>query len=652
MNMMYITGAGDEYAKALRLGQKEYKEKVSRGQNPHPEVLPDMLAPSIQDIPLTEIPMDRIIGVRSAGRAVAFSAGFMPLQDADSEFASKWISLCAAHLGQAGIRDPIRCYEYLGDFYVEEGNKRVSVMRYFGAASILGHIKRILPVPSDEPRIKAYYEFLDFYKNTSVYDIQFRKPGEYERLLAALGRTPGERWSDSERKAFAARYHSFKDAFYRIKTEKDDQEELRPEDALLMWLKVYPFEDLAVRTPVELADTLDKLWGDLKTAESEKLIHVQPILSQESKTLLGSLIGAAKSHLTVAFVYQRDVESSLWTKAHDQGCQYIQQELGQKVTAKSYFHADTPELADALIEQAVGEGADAVFTTTPALLRPTLKASVQYPKVRFFNCSADIPFSRVRGYYFRAYEGKFITGAIAGAMADNNRIGYIASYPIVGVPASINAFAMGAQMTNPKAKIHVCWSCQAGNHIDNFMEKGIRVISNRDVPTPELEYMKYGEFGTYYVDGGQLIPLGSPVWLWGKFYEQAVRGLLSGSLGTVKSPSEATNYWLGMDSGAVDVALSSKVPEGTLALAELLRRDMKAGNLDPFYRKIIAQDGTLVNDGSHRFTAEELLHMDWLCDNVIGKIPTCSEIQPISRALVRELGVHKERIPPEKEGHR
>ena len=52
-----------------------------------------------------------------------------------------------------------------------------------------------------------------------------------------------------------------------------------------------------------------------------------------------------------------------------------------------------------------------------------------------------IPASRT--YYGRIYEAKFITGAIAGAMAQNNRIGYIASYPIFGVPASINAFALG-----------------------------------------------------------------------------------------------------------------------------------------------------------------------------------------------------------------
>ena len=41
--------------------------------------------------------------------------------------------------------------------------------------------------------------------------------------------------------------------------------------------------------------------------------------------------------------------------------------------------------------------------------------------------------------------------------------------------------------------------------------------------------------------------------------------------------------------------------------------------------------------------------MDWLCENVEGIIPSFDQVQPMSQALVRELGLHKEDIPPEKE---
>ena len=136
----------------------------------------------------------------------------------------------------------------------------------------------------------------------------------------------------------------------------------------------------------------------------------------------------------------------------------MEKALAPQVTVRHYFHADTPEQAESLIAQAVADGAELVFTTTPQLLRDTLKAAVSYPKVRFLNCSVDTTLSSVRSYYCKTFEGKFITGLIAGALADNNEIGYIGSYPILGVPASVNAFALGARMTNPRAKIILEWS--------------------------------------------------------------------------------------------------------------------------------------------------------------------------------------------------
>ena len=47
----------------------------------------------------------------------------------------------------------------------------------------------------------------------------------------------------------------------------------------------------------------------------------------------------------------------------------------------------------------------------------------------------------------------FSIGVLAGVMTDTNKIGYIADYPIFGMTANINAFALGVKMVNPKAKV-------------------------------------------------------------------------------------------------------------------------------------------------------------------------------------------------------
>lgn len=75
-----------------------------------------------------------------------------------------------------------------------------------------------------------------------------------------------------------------------------------------------------------------------------------------------------------------------------------------------------------------------LFATTPPLIAACRKIAVRHPGVRILNCSVSMPYTGVRTYYSRIYEGKFITGAIAGAMAKDDQVGYVASYPILASP--------------------------------------------------------------------------------------------------------------------------------------------------------------------------------------------------------------------------
>ncbi len=650
---MSIQIAAEEYAQALRQGQKEYRELVMAGRPAYPAVLDEVLPESassdaVLDIGLLEIPAERIVGVKSAGRITAFTASFRPLLDAKSEFAFKWINLCAAHLGETGITDPILCYEYLGNFYVQEGNKRVSVLRHFGSPRIPGNVKRVMPPMSDDPRIKAYYEFLDFYKSTRLYAVQFRRPGDYAKLLAHLGKKADDIWTEAERRNFNAYFHYFQDAFTAINTRMED---VLPEEALLLWLDLYPYQDLGRLTTAELKKTLNALWVDVVTASKGGTVKVKTKAEDENKgNILDWVISASKDNLNVAFVHQLTTANSAWVLGHEEGREHLERVMGSRVTVRSYYDANSPELATARIEQAVADGAQVVFTTAPLMSRVTLKAAVKYPKVRFLNCSVDQPYSSIRTYYGRIYEAKFITGAIAGAMAQNDRIGYIAAYPIYGVPASINAFALGAQLTNPRAQVELRWSCLEGTPQADFFADGIRVVSNRDAPTQSRMYLDFCNYGTYLMDDrGDLIPLAAPSWGWGKFYEFVIRSILTGGWKHEKGVSSALNYWLGMDSGVINVNLSDKLPEGVRRMAKLLQRGLADGSLDPFFRKVVAQDGTVKNDGSRTFTPSQLLHMDFLVDNVIGTIPSYDEILPISQPMVRELGIYRDKIPTEKE---
>ena len=89
---MSIQTALDEYNLALKQGQKEYRELVMEGRSPYPAVLDDILpennTDSVVDVGLVEIPSERIIGTKSAGRITAFTASFRPCWTANPNLPS------------------------------------------------------------------------------------------------------------------------------------------------------------------------------------------------------------------------------------------------------------------------------------------------------------------------------------------------------------------------------------------------------------------------------------------------------------------------------------------------------------------------------------------------------------------------------------
>ena len=625
--------AVEEYAKALKEGQKEYKECIQKAMDPNPAVLDEILSPEAADtcvnVGLVNVPIHRIVGTKTAGRVSAFTPTFRPLLEADTEFANKWISLCADHLGDEGIREPIQCFEYLGNFYVQEGNKRVSVLRHFGAPRIAANVKRVVPVMDESPKMKAYGEFLEFYKLTGLYDVLYTTPGSYSKLLAAMGYSSEQLWTEEERRHFRAYFYYFTEAMEAVGTGRELPQ---PEDALLLWLQMHSFEDLGKLTASELKKTITQLWPNLLAAsESQPVVKTEP--PEEKNKIVQILKGV--DYLNVAFIHRDSWDTSHWTKAHETGRKYLEKAMGKSVTTQVYQNANTPQEAETLIDRAVEAGASVVFTTAPQLIGPTMKGSVKYPKVRFLNCSLNQPYASVKTYYSRMYEAKFITGAIAGAMSKDGRIGYIGDYPILGVPAAINAFALGAQLTNPNAKIQLKWSCLPGNPTMELLSDGVRVISNRDTPG---ENQMVTEFGTYLADeDGHLRSLSSPCWVWGQFYEQVVRSIMNGNWEEEKT-GKIVNLWWGMRSGVIDVTLSPGLPEGVRLLGNLLKKELCAGNLDPFARKILDQQGNVRNDGTAAFAPMELMNMDWLCENVEGSLPGFDQVLPMARPMMELLG--------------
>lgn len=630
------------YKDALKQGQKEYKSCVAKGIDPNLKVL-DEIVPGNQsansvNLGVQQVPLELVVGTRHAGRTNSFARNFMPLMPEGSEFSYKWQNLCISHL-EEGIREPIKVCEYMNRYYVEEGNKRVSVLKFFSAVTVPAEVTRILPERDGSKQVEIYYEFVAFYKLSKVNYVEFTKLGSYATLQKLLGKEPDEEWTDDDRSSFSMAWYYFRQAY-----EKRGGGKLTSTvgDALLAFLRVYGYDALRGKSPEEIRRQVALMWEEIELQQEETPIDVKLQPEEKKGTLLSKVFPAAEpKNMKVGFIYDKNPETSGWTRAHEGGRKHVQQVFGEKLTTCAYFNAmDGDPLA--VIEQAISEGCTVIFTTSPRLLPASLRAAVEHPEVTILNCSVNKSHRYIRSYYARMYEAKFVIGAVAGALSLNDNVGYLCDYPIFGQIAGINAFALGAQMVNPRARVCLEWSSVGGADaaLKRLNERGVRIISCQDVVGREQGDRSAFGLSLFTGDGQENLVL--PVWQWGAYYEEMIRRIQDKTLRTeYEQSSKALNYYWGMASGVVSVECSERIPAGTRRLADLLQKGICAGAFDPFHGPIYTQDGRVIGKDGEVLTAEEIIGMDWLVDNVDGELPRYWQLNETGRATVDQVGVER-----------
>lgn len=631
------TDARLHYEKACHLGKKE---------GGAPTVLDDILkerhiiSPPEVPLGLVLIPIDQIVGTKTKGRSHSFSRSFYPVLDTDSEFCAKWCNLCSAHLNE-GIQEPIKAYEFMNQFYILEGNKRVSVLKYFGAVSVPGQVTRIIPPRLDDKETRIYYEFMDFYSLSSINDIWFSRPGSFAKLQHLVGKHPNELWNEKDRQDFHSVYAAFTKVFHSIQGTKH---RVLPGDAFLTFIDLYDYQSLVQESSASLKEKLKKMKEEFPLLQSEQPVslHMQPEEKTAKKNLLLQLIPADQKQLHVCFIHARNPVVSSWTYAHDLGRIYLEESFSDQIVISCYNDV-TEEAIHDVLEAAIKEGNQLIFTTSPIFLKGSLKAAIEHPEVKILNCSLNTSHKYIRTYYARMYEAKFLMGAVAGSMTENDHLGYIADYPIYGEIAGINSFALGAKLVNPRAVVHLEWSKTTHPADPSFFEKhGISIISGKDMTAPGTYSQHFGLYRTY--PDGSVWNIAAPVWNWGRFYERMIRSVINGNWKSddEKDASKGVNYWWGMSSGMVEVVCSHRLPIGTARLISLLRDTISRGDFNPFSGILYSQEGIVQKDADQVLKPEEIITMNWLAENVIGQIPSKTDLQEPAKSLTTLLGCKEE----------
>ena len=157
----------------------------------------------------------------------------------------------------------------------------------------------------------------------------------------------------------------------------------------------------------------------------------------------------------------------------------------------------------------------------------------------------------------------------------------------------------------------------------DFKEKGIRIISNVDMNPPAAARER---FGLYEETPQGVRHLAMPLWNWGEFYTKILRSIFDGTWRQAETQpgAHAVNYWW----------CSHSLPQGTLRLAELLKNAIAQGLFEPFSGPLYSQQGPVQQAGG-ALAPQTVITMDWLCSNIVGRIPAYDELIDEAKPMVR-----------------
>ena len=128
---------------------------------------------------LKEVLIDKIIG--SVQKYTDFDKNFKPKNDIIKE---RWEQMYVANINNTSL-PPVILYKIKDEYYVYDGNHRISVAKFLGFNSIEAEVLEFLAT-GDKSEDIIYREKNMFDKETGLGEIMFSEPGKYNRLIQEI----------------------------------------------------------------------------------------------------------------------------------------------------------------------------------------------------------------------------------------------------------------------------------------------------------------------------------------------------------------------------------------------------------------------------------------------------------------------------------
>lgn len=337
-------------------------------------------------------------------------------------------------------------------------------------------------------------------------------------------------------------------------------------------------------------------------------------------------VWAQDEPLKVGFIYVGPVSDGGWTYQHDQGRLAVEEEYGDRV--ETTYLENVPEGVDAerALTQLALAGNDVIYATSFGYMDAVINVAAKFPDIKFEHNTGYKRTENVGTYDGRFYEGRAVTGTIAGRMTQSNKIGYIATFPIPEVIQGINSAYIHAKKVNPDVEMRVVWAytwfdpAKEADAANALMAEGVDVIlqhTNSTAPLAQLQQQGKIGFGQA-ADMASFAPtprVSSVYNNWGAHYVKSVGRILDGTW-------QPEAVWGGIGDGIVAIGeITEAVPAEVKAEAEALRDKIAAGEYHPFTGPLNKADGSAWLAEGQTATDEELSGMNFFVEGINAELP-------------------------------
>ena len=176
-NTIYFSEAQAAYRKFLKSsrGMLGLNFKKQENLKSFTEIQKEENAYNSVNLGIKEVPLDKIVG--SVEKYSYFDKNFVPKNDIVKQ---RWINIYVGYMMDSML-PPVILYKIKDDYYVYDGNHRVSVAKFLNFASIEAEVEEFLPTKDTKDKV-IYREHMFFEKETGIEEIILSEPIKYKYL--------------------------------------------------------------------------------------------------------------------------------------------------------------------------------------------------------------------------------------------------------------------------------------------------------------------------------------------------------------------------------------------------------------------------------------------------------------------------------------